>query len=491
MKFLLDTNLLIRAEPTSPADLEHGSPVAVDLLRLVSEGRHQAYLHPASLEELRGDHNLTRRALRGILARKYPELPFPPTAPAALDTQLGRPAPGSHDAIDHLLLASVYRDAVDYLVTDDQKLLRKARQLNLGSRVVTAAHAIATLRGLFRIVPSPPPAVRRGIAHDLDENDPIFDTFKADYPTFSQWLQSCKRQHRLCWTVRGACESLAGVCIVKEEDSREHGLPGRLLKLCSLKVADNARGYRYGELLLKAVFSYAFDNSYDHTYVEVFPKYAELIDLLEAFGFSILPARTEKDELVLAKPLKYSSRDFDSLDAIGFHIRFGPRFLKAKDVFVVPIRPRYHEMLFPECCRQPALFPDSASPYGNSILKAYLCKAKARRLTPGSVLLFYESGGSSSVRCLGVVEDTLVSARPSELAHFVGQRTVYTLSEIEAMCSSHVLAILFRQASGVLAAPLLLRELIGAGGLNGPPQSITRLKGEALAWIRELIELSP
>ena len=54
MKFLIDTNILIPAEPTSPQDIEPGTPFVVNLLRLLVEGAHQVYVHPASLETFVG-----------------------------------------------------------------------------------------------------------------------------------------------------------------------------------------------------------------------------------------------------------------------------------------------------------------------------------------------------------------------------------------------------------------------------------------------------
>lgn len=439
--------------------------------------------------ELAGDPDPTRRTLRATLVQRYPELPAPPHLSPDLEALLGRAEPDTNDAIDHLLIAAVDADSVDYLVTDDQGLIRKARRVGLGTRVLTPDDALATLRGLLRQLPATPPAVREVYVHELNEEDPIFDSFRSDYPGFAHWLRKCKREHRRAWIVE-AEGSIAGVCIFKEEGDGEHGLPGRLLKLCSFKISDEARGYRFGELLLKPTFAFAFNNSFDHIYVEVFPKYGELIDLLEGFGFAERPARTEKDEVVLSKSLKFSQREYETLDAIEFHTRFGPRFLKTNDAFVVPIRPKYHDLLFPELVRQPELF-EGTNPFGNSILKAYLCHSPSRQITPGSALLFYESGGSSTVRCLGVVEETLVSNDPDELARFVGRRTVYSQEEIVQMCSQPVLAILFRQASQVIAESIHLEQLLAEGVVAGIPRSITRVKEGGLRWLRDQIELSP
>ena len=297
MKFLLDTNVLIAAEPTGPDQVEPGTSIAVDLLRLIGEGGHQPFLHPASPKELGGDQNKQRRTLRRVLIRKYPELPSPPPVPSSLADLLGQPANSSNDHVDNLLLAAVHANAVDYLVTNDLGIIRKAYRASLSSRVLTPEAAVATLRGLFRRVPAPPPAVQQVFAYELEDADEIFDSFRDDYPGFDDWLAKCKRGHRRAWVIRNHPTRLAGVCIIKDEAAGEHGLQGNLLKLCSFKIARDAHGFRFGELLLKAVFNYAFDNPYDYIYVEVLPKYKELNALLEAFGFCELPTRTVRGEL--------------------------------------------------------------------------------------------------------------------------------------------------------------------------------------------------
>lgn len=196
MKFLLDTNVLISAEPTGPDHVEPGTAIAVDLLRLIGEGGHQTYVHPASPKELSSDQNQPRRTLRRVLIRKYPELPSPPPVAPDLVSLLGQPNSGSNSHVDNLLLAAVHANAVDYLVTNDMGIIRKAYRMNLTSRVLTPEAAVATLRRIFRRVPAPPPAVQQMLAHELEDTDEIFDSFKDDYPEFADWLAKCKREHR-------------------------------------------------------------------------------------------------------------------------------------------------------------------------------------------------------------------------------------------------------------------------------------------------------
>lgn len=111
--FLLDTNVLIPAEPTSPENIEPTTAAAVDLLNVLSRGRHGVFMHPASLEELLGDRNPVRAAARALLLRKYAVLEPAPPLSARLVAALGTPRPGSNTAVDLLLLSAVDANAVD------------------------------------------------------------------------------------------------------------------------------------------------------------------------------------------------------------------------------------------------------------------------------------------------------------------------------------------------------------------------------------------
>ena len=485
MKFLMDTNILIPAEPTTPDEIDRGHPLTIELLRTLAEGHHQIYIHPASIEDLSHDLNPIRQQTRHRLLRKYLPLLSPPDHTASLNAQLGVPRPGSNDEIDRRLLSAVVGDAVDYLVTEDRDLARDARSIALNARVVGVAEALSIVRALFPVAPLSPPAVRRTLAHDLPVNHPIFDSFLADYPAFEAWLQKAKREHRLTWIVEVPHHPLAGFCIVKAEPDGEHGIAGPALKLCSFKISDQTRGYRFGELLIKTVLDYAFANRYRSAYVTVFSRHSDLVRLFEDFGFTALDALSASGELILWKPLVFDETAYEGSSPLEFHVRFGPRHFKFHDVsfFLVPIQPSYHRLLFPETDPQMSLLPGLHA-FGNSIRKAYLSNSITRQLAPGDVVLFYRSEDEQSVRCIGVVEETLVSERPDEIARFVGQRTVYPYDQIAAMCERPVLAILFRHARS-LDHQLTLLELIRHGVVQAAPQSITRAREEGTAWIRE------
>jgi hypothetical protein len=258
-----------------------------------------------------------------------------------------------------------------------------------------------------------------------------------------------------------------------------------VLKVSTLKVTDEAHGRRYGELLLKTLFGHAHHHGHDSIYVTVFDKHDTLIELLIAFGFRD-HGDSDLGERVLVKRRHASDRDTVT-DPLGFHIAYGPPAVDTRaPFFVVPVEPRWHDLLFPDYMAQQSLWTGE-HPYGNALRKAYLCNAPTRQVRPGATLLFYRSHNLSAVTVVGVVEEVLVSRVPEEVARLVGRRTVYTLDDIGALCRSArpVLAVLFRQ-DRLLEPPWPRRELDAAGVLNGHPQSITAVRNEeGRHWLQQ------
>jgi hypothetical protein len=126
-------------------------------------------------------------------------------------------------------------------------------------------------------------------------------------------------------------------------------------------------------------------------------------------------------------------------------------------------------------------------PSGNSIRKAYLCHSPTRVLPPGSVAAFYRSQDLQALTCIGVVEQTLRSSNPDEIAATVARRTVYTYDQIKQMCSSEILVILFRQSLR-FNPPIRLKVLVDEGVLKDAPMSVTKLGEQAREWIKNRIQ---
>lgn len=488
MKFLLDTNVLIPLEPTSAATVSALAGDAARLHSLAVRHGHQVFIHPAVRRDIARDPQQPRRTFFEQQVQKYPRLLDAPPASEAFITLIGSPDVGTNDWVDNQLLVALYANAVDYLVTEDQGIHRKARRLDISERVARVDEAIRLISDLADEAPPPPPLVSAVPAYRLNAADAIFDSFREDYPGFDGWLQKCQREHRQSWMIEGFDGGLAAVVIVNPEKEPPSPATGRVLKICTMKVAEEAFGLRYGELLLKVVFDYAVQNGYEWLYVTAFDKHAHLIQLFEDFGFSLADARTSLGELQFVKPVGKTHEDGRELGPLEFHVRHGPPHVRLEGVewYVVPILPQFSNLLFPETEDQ-FRFADPR-PYGNAIRKAYLSNANIRDIEPGSLLWFYRSEVDQGLVALGVAERAVRSSNPDEIARSVGKRTVYSLEQIRKMCEKEVFAVLFRQARAI-QPPIPTAQLVRHGVFSQPPQSITRIKPEGQAWLRSQLQL--
>lgn len=488
MKFLLDTNIYVPLEPTSPGNLEPNSALAADLVRLSNRAGATLFLQDAQFQDIGNDPEPGRRALREVLAGKYSRLKEGGKLPSAFVEAVGLAAPGTNDYVDNQLLASLYSDAIDYLISEDLGVHRKAARLTLGSRVLNLREAVQLLQDLFDEPTPPPPAVEFLESYRIDASDPIWESFRLDYPGFDDWLRKAKLDHRPSWIIPGK-RGYAGVAIAKTEDPAEYGLNGKQLKICSFKVDPLEGGLRYGELLLKAVFGYVHGNKHEWIVVTVFEHHVQLLELLTDFGFEVLKTKTPLGELVLAKPMRQGASG-EILSGAEFNRRFGPYSIDwSQEAFAVPIWPLYHDLLFPELRSQPPLL-SGTHPFGNSIRKAYLSRSNSVRIRAGSIVAFYRSQDLHAMTVLGVVESVLRSSSAEAIAATVGNRTVYSYQEIQAFTERPTLAILFRQASQ-FDPPIRLHVLEAAGVLRAAPQSITQLDEVAKQWLKHQLNASP
>jgi hypothetical protein len=202
---------------------------------------------------------------------------------------------------------------------------------------------------------------------------------------------------------------------------------------------------------------------------------------------------------------KISTLDLDRL--IYPRIVDGPSVRK----FIVPIRPNYHKILFPEIAfasplplfggnRREDLISSTGRPDrtpGNTIRKVYLCRSPNTNLRPGDIIFFYQSkdedfANSQSITTLGVVESVSEFSDLEALSQHVARRSVFSTDDLEAMVqesSTPIKAIDFLLI-GHSDPPVPLRELVSAGVLRGrPPQSITIISDENYRILKPLLDL--
>jgi hypothetical protein len=325
--------------------------------------------------------------------------------------------------------------------------------------------------------------------HTLNLADSFFDSLRLGYPEFDVWFERSAQNGRRAWLYKSGSDALLAICIYKIEQSpviTDTGiiLDSNVLKLCTFKVAEDVRGRRIGELFFKAAFKYAYENNLHHVYLTMVQDQGHLKDLCLKYGFICSGPCSGGRELVMTKviPLIPPHSDFPSLK---YHIRYSPCFKVTNDtqIFLIPIQPRYHDLLFPEIGNQLEFFTDAI--IGNGLTLAYLCHAKIKEINAGDVVLFYRSVDLKQITTLGIVESALITNEVDEIIRNVTKRTVYALQEIENMVKKPVRVILFRLATHLPIKPGY-NELLEQVIITGPIQSIQNISKNAFQKIINL-----
>lgn len=447
-KLLIDTHIVIGLEDPKPVESR-----LAEVSRLSNEHGVGLFVEGANYDDIARDRDTERRSVTLSKLDKFQKLaPLPNESDADLVARFGAIS-NDNDRSDARLLAALDARAVDFLVSEDANLHRRASRVGLGDRVLTIDEALEWLKQTFVAKSVELPHVIERKAYELNERDPIFTSLRTDYPGFDAWFERCKQAHRECWVLEIDSE-IAGLVIRKTEPHSEaqtqHRGP-KILKICTFKVRHEYLGEKFGELLLKQALWFAQHNSYDLVYLTVYPKHAALISLLKYYGFAETK-RSASDELVMEKPILRGALPTLTGNALDFARANYPRFHDGTVVskFYVPIKSDYHRRLFPEIAfgRELPLFPtsdfgpiltrDKDRTPGNTIRKVYLCRARTTMISPGDILLFYMSkdeslSASQSITTLAIAEQVRDISDPEELVKHAAKRSVYSPDEMRAM----------------------------------------------------------
>lgn len=481
-RIIIDTNIVISLEGNAPV-----SDCYSQLLALLQLNGVCVLVHPASLDDIENDKDEARKSISLSKLRKYSLLEAPPPVDVEFLKAVGVGINGVNDLIDCTILTALLKDAVHFLITEDRGLHTRARVLKLGDRVLTAEQALSLFSAVFekRIVklPNLEPIQLHQVRDELQ--DKLFDSLRSDYPNFDKWFIDACQAGRRGWIARDFEEKLGAICIYKEEIdpqvTADCRLTGRILKLCTFKVERNVGGQKIGELLLKAAFKHATQNKYEKIYVTVKSKHVELIDMLSDFGFEAVGVDMNSDDVFVKDQPLVSPES--NLDPIQYHVRYSPYFKAGAEIgkFLVPIQPAFHAQLFPEASSRQLKLPFAGPTPGNAIKLAYLCKANLGTIKSGDVLVFYRSEDFQSCTTIGIVESVERLVDADMILERVLKRTVYVREEIEKICATGCLTMLFR-LQGHLPSVVTMNYLESLG-IKGPIQTIRKISHEQFLFI--------
>ncbi|HWV75270.1 MAG TPA: PIN domain-containing protein, partial [Pseudosphingobacterium sp.] len=285
MRILLDTNIIVHREASKVYNRDIGL-----LFNWLDKVHYEKCVHPVSIEEIKTYQDEAVVSTMRIKIQNYNVLKTLSLDSEAI-TKLRSKDKSINDSNDTSILREVFNNRVNYLITEDKGIHRKAIELGIADKVYKIDSFIEKLvfenPGLseYKVL-----SVKKEYFGNVDLKDAFFDSFKEDYTEFEDWFNSKADKESYVCVIENLMRAFLFLKIENEEESY-HNIapifkPKKRLKIGTFKVTST--GYKLGERFLKIIFDNALANNVDEIYVTIFDKREEqqrLIALLEEWGF--------------------------------------------------------------------------------------------------------------------------------------------------------------------------------------------------------------
>ena len=431
MKILLDTNIVIHRETSTPIHKGIGQ-----LFRWIENLGYKKCVHQITIDEINKLKSKEKLHAFSIKLDNYNTLPTKAPLHPSVEALSKKYDATDNDFNDTKLLNEVYCDRVDLLITEDRTLHKKASELGIEDRVFT-------IDAFLEKVTSENPqltdykvlSVKKEYFGNIDLQDEFFDSLKEDYKGFEKWFN--RKSDEIAYVCRfdGKISALLYLKIEDHKEPYQDIEPTfskkKRLKIGTFKVVLN--GYRIGERFIKMIFDNAIRFSVDEIYVTIFPKrigQKRLIDLLGDFGLTYWGTKTSEsgEEEVYV-------RDFSKNASLTNPNRTFPYMSNKANKFIVSIYPEYHTNLLPDSIlttESPDDYEEN-EPFRNAISKVYISWSIERNLKSGDIIIFYRTGGyyKGVITTLGIVEN--VTTHIKDKKHFLSlcrKRSVFSDEEL-------------------------------------------------------------
>ena len=434
---LLDTNIFIKRESSNNVSFEISN-----LFKWFDKKQLKKYLHKNTIEELKSHKDEKVKNAMLAKASSYDILPsFTSEKDDYFEYIVNQYSQDANSKIDNALLLEVYNDNVGILLTDDNAILKKAKDLFIRDKVVTSAELLEYFERTYpKNIEYKMLAVKLKRFDEVDINSTFFDTLREDYEgkKFDDWFK--KKGNEKAYVFEDNDEKLKGFLYLKIEDENENYSdiepilsPKRRLKVGTFKI--ERTGFRLGERFLKIIFENAVKWEVDEVYVTLFEsKRKEVVALkgiMEQWGFVKHGYKKSNGELVLVKDMK----QYKATETPKFNY---PILKPDRNNYFLPIYAKYHTDLFPDNILKNEdmhLYEDKLA-HRYAIEKIYLTGAYNIKAKAGDILLIYRMGEgwyknySSVVTGMAIVQEVVKTKNVEECISICKDRSIFKEEEI-------------------------------------------------------------
>ena len=430
--FLFDTNIIVQRE-----SLNNCSPEVSTAYSLIDKFSGAKFYHPITKKELQKyrDDKISENMVKKLNA--YQELVPSNDKDFRFEEICRKFSQDENSLNDNEILRQVYNGRVDFLLTDDQGIIRKAKCLYIKDKVYTTNEFLA-------LVEDERPSyidydflsVKLVTIGNLNFEDPFFDSLREDYggSKFDRWLN--KKSGEKAYIFKNQ-KGIQGFLYLKVENIDEDYsnfepvlIPKKRLKVGTFKI--NSTGLRLGERFLKIIFDNALEQTVEEIYVTMYDSREEvkhLKSLMEDWGFVLKGKNKTTGEIYLIK------------DMINYNYNEKPKFnypliKPSRKASYLPIYEDLHLKLFPDLHlknENMSFLNSTACSY--AVEKIYVCAWENVNLEPGSLLFVYRIANfnksyRSVISGVCILNEII---RPQKLEDFLAlckNRTVFSEDEL-------------------------------------------------------------
>lgn len=431
---LLDTNIVIHRESNNNVSYE-----VVKLFKILDELKINKIVDNSILNELEKYADKLVKESMKMKINAYEIISSLKVDDSNFEHIISKYSLDENSKIDNQILFQVYSGRVNYLITNDKGILRKAKDLYMGDCVFSTYDFLKKIEELYpTLIDYPILSIKLTRIGELNFSDDFFDSLREDYNgvEFNNWLKRKSNEKAYVFRKEG---KIRGFLYLKIEEENEDYSdinpclnPAKRLKIGTFKI--DSTGLRVGERFLKIIFDFALKSKVEEIYVTLFENKRDEVKILKKllmkWGFIIHGNKMSNGELVLTKNLK--NYDFNK------DVRFNYPLSKPNCNYgVLPIDSSFHTDLFPDLfLKNEDMRLYIEKPCGYAIEKVYVCRYYNSTWTPGDLLVIYRMGErwpkkyTSVVTGYCILEEIHKANSIDEFLKLCKNKTVFTKEEL-------------------------------------------------------------